>query len=455
MNKMRNIFALLIVLAAFSIQSVAQNNVLDEVVWIVGDEPILKSDVEIMRLSLEHENAPVEGDPYAVIPEQLAVQKLFLHQAELDSIEVSESDVADDVNRKIEELVQQVGSEEALEMYRRQSIKDLRRQLTKMYVDQQKIDQVRRNIIGTETATPAEVRRYFKLVPEDSLPLVPEQVEIQIITETPMIPQTEIDRVKAELMDYAERINNGSSFAALARMYSQDGSAEVGGELGFTGRAEWVKEFADVAFSLTDPKTVSKIVRTEFGYHIIQLIERKGDKVNCRHILRRPEISEEELSKTQTLLDSVATLIRDNKITFDQAVYMYSEDTDTRNNHGLMSTVDMTTGMQTSRFTMSELHYAYQSIAKQVENMQVGEVSNAFRMQGNKGLMVCSVIKLKNRIPEHKADITADFQLLKGIVDNKRSEDIIENWIKNKISTTYVKIKDDWKRTGYKYNWLK
>jgi len=455
MKMFRYIFCLLVLATAFAVQINAQNNVMDEVVWVVGDEPILKSDVEILRLSMEHENTPIEGDPYVVLPEQLAIQKLFLHQAELDSIEVSDSDVRGEVDSKINELIGQAGSEENLVMYRKQSIKDIRSQLTRMYVEQAKVEQVRRKIIGGESATPAEVRRYFKQIPEDSLPTVPTQVEVQIIQETPYIPQEEIDRVKADLMDYADRINNGSSFATLARMYSQDGSAPQGGELGLTGRAEWVKEFSDVAFSLTDPKTVSKIVKTEFGYHIIQLIERKGDKVNCRHILRRPEISEEETKKTLSRLDSVANLIREDKLQFDQAVYMFSEDIDTRNNQGLMSTVDMMTGMQTSKFTMEELHYYYQNVAKMVEEMNVGEVSKAFRIQSKKGLPACAIIKLKTRIPEHKADITADFQLLKEIVNQKHNEEVVEKWVKEKIKNTYVKIKDEYKRDGYKYSWVK
>lgn len=431
------------------------NNVMDEVVWVVGDEPILKSDVEIMRLSMEYDGTPLEGDPYKVLPEQLAIQKLFLHQAELDSIEVSEAEVSIDVDARLEELIKSAGSEENLVAYRKQSIRELRRQLTSMYIEQSKIQQVRHKIVGDETATPAEVRRYFKDVPVDSLPIVPTQVEIQVISESPVVPQEEIDRVKAELMDYAERINNGSSFAALARMYSQDGSAELGGELGFTGRAQWVKEFSDVAFALTDPKTVSKIVKTEFGYHIIQLIERRGDKVNCRHILRRPEIPEVEVQKSLSRLDSVATLIKEDKLPFEQAVYMFSDDIETRNNHGLMSSMDPLTGLQTSRFTMSDLHYMHQDVAKVVEGLKEGEVSKAFRMQGNNGMLVCSIIKLKKRIPEHRADITADFQLLKEMVNEKHNEEIVDNWVKEKIKTTYIKIKDDYKRTGYKYDWIK
>ena len=431
------------------------DNVLDEVAWIVGDEPILKSDIEMQRLAAEYNRTPIEGDPYVVIPEELAIQKLFLHQAELDSIEVTEADVQNYVENEVQRQVKIAGSERALETYRNMTMKQIRAQVTQSMIDQYKMIQVRNKIIGDVNATPAEVRRYFKDIPKDSLPTIPTQVEIQIISETPMVTQDEVDRIKGELMEYAERVNKGESFAMLARLYSEDGSALNGGELGFKGRAELVPEFSTVAFALTDPKTVSKIVKTEYGYHIIQLIERRGDKVNCRHILRTPEISMAETRKTLARLDSVANLVRTEKLAFDQAVYIYSEDKDTRLNNGLMAYADPNDGTLTSRIRMDELHRAYQDIALVVEKMHIGEVSDAFPMRNRNGMKACAIIKLKNRIPEHKADITDDFQILTDIVNEKRSEEIVQKWIENKIKTTYVRIKDGWKRSGYKYNWLK
>lgn len=433
----------------------AQNNVLDEVGWVVGGEPILKSDVEMIRLQAEFEHNPIKGDPYTTIPEELAIRKLFLHQAELDSIEVTAAEVADRVEERLQQLIEQVGSEEALVEYRNQPIKELRNQLTKSFIEEFKIYKVRSKIIGDYKVTPAEVRRYFKNIPVDSLPTVPAQVEVQIITESPYVSPEEIERVKGELVSYAERVKKGESFATLARLYSMDGSSVRGGELGFMGRAELVPEFSSVAFSLTDPKTVSKVVKTEYGYHIIQLIERKGDKVNCRHILRRPEISQEEIDKTLVNLDSIANQIRAGKIDFEHAVLLFSEDKDTRNNHGIMAYTDMTNGTQSSKYKLEDLHRLHQDIAKVVEKLKVGEISDAFVMDGNSGMKVCSIVKLKNKIPEHKADITDDFKLLTEIVNEKKSEEIIDDWVKEKIKTTYISIKNSWKRTGYKYNWTK
>lgn len=446
---------ILIALCMAGLAAQAQNdNVLDEVAWIVGDEPILKSDIEMQRLAAEYNRTPIEGDPYVVIPEEIAIQKLFLHQAELDSIDVSEADVSSYVDAEVQRQVSIAGSEKALENYRNMTMKEIRAQVTQTMMDQYKMMRVRDKIIGDVTATPAEVRRYFKDIPKDSLPTIPTQVEIQIISETPMVTPDEVARVKGELMEYAERVNKGESFAMLARLYSEDGSALNGGELGFKGRAELVPEFSTVAFALTDPKTVSKIVHTEYGYHIIQLIERKGDKLNCRHILRTPDISPAETRKTLARLDSVANLVRTEKMPFDQAVIMFSEDKETRLNNGLMA-ITGEDGSLTSRIRMDVLHRAYQDIALKVEKMHIGEVSDAFPMRNRNGMKACAIIKLKNRIPEHKADITDDFQVLTEIVNDKRSEEIVQKWIENKIKTTYVRIKDGWKRSGYKYNWLK
>ena len=208
-----------------------------------------------------------------------------------------------------------------------------------------------------------------------------------------------------------------------------------------------------MAFSLTDPKTVSKIVKTEYGYHILQLIARKGDKVNVRHILRKPKLSEAEIQKTLVRLDSVVTDIRAKKYSFNEAVQVISDDKDTRNNHGLMVNANMQTGVQTSRFQMKDLP---QEVAKVVDTMRVGDVSAPFTMINKNGLEVCAVVLLKNRYPGHKADITEDFQMLTEIVSNKKQEEILENWIKEKQKSTYISIKDGWKKTDFKYpGWIK
>ena len=431
----------------------AQTNIVDEIIWVVGNEPILLSDVEETRISSEAYGQPVDN-PYCTIPEQIAVNKLFVHQAELDSVTVSESDVIRAVDNRISESIQAFGSREALEQMYGRSVSQMRENLKKQYREQMMAEEVRQKLTTDVKATPAEVREYFKSVPADSLPFIPTQVEVQIITSVPEVPRAEVERIENKLREYARRVNNGEAdFSTLAKFYSEDGSARNGGELGYMGRNQLVPEFANVAFTLNDPKKVSKIVRSEYGYHIIQLIDKKGDKINVRHILLKPHIDDSEIEKGIARLDSIADDIRANKFTFDAAALALSDDKDTRNNHGLMANVDQQTGTVSSRFEMQDLPA---DIAKVVDTLSVGQISRAFRMTNDKGHEVCAVVLLKNRIEGHSASMTEDFQALRDVVVNKRKEEKIEQWIQDKIKTTYVRISPDWRNCDFHYKgWVK
>lgn len=431
----------------------AQTNIVDEIIWVVGNEPILLSDVEETRISSEAYGQPVDN-PYCTIPEQIAVNKLFVHQAELDSVTVSESDVIRAVDNRINESIQAFGSREALEQMYGRSVSQMRENLKKQYREQMMADEVRQKLTTDVKATPAEVREYFKNVPNDSLPFIPTQVEVQIITSVPEVPRAEVERIENKLREYARRVNSGEAdFSTLAKFYSEDGSARNGGELGYMGRNQLVPEFANVAFTLNDPKKVSKIVRSEYGYHIIQLIDKKGDKINVRHILLKPHIDDSEIEKGIARLDSIANDIRANKFTFDAAALALSDDKDTRNNHGLMANVDQQNGTVSSRFEMKDLPA---DVAKVVDTLSVGQISRAFRMTNDKGQEVCAVVMLKNRIEGHPANMTEDFQTLRDVVVNKRKEEKIEQWIKDKIKTTYVRISPDWRNCNFHYEgWVK
>lgn len=436
----------------------AQDNVIDEVVWVVGDEAILKSDVEEARMDALYRGRPFNGDPYCIIPEELAVQKLLLNQAKLDSIEVSESEVIQQVDMMVNMYVEEVGggSMEKLEEYFNKSATQIRETLRENARDGLTVQRMKSQLVGEVKVTPAEVRRYFKDLPQDSIPYVPTQVEVQIIVLKPKIPMSEIENVKSRLRDYADRVTKGETeFSTLALMYSEDKSSAIrGGEVGFMGRGMLDPAYANVAFSLQDPKKVSKIVESEFGFHIIQLIEKRGDRVNTRHILLRPKVSEEELTKTCARLDSIADDIRNNKFTFDDAATVLSQDKDTRNNHGLMVNVNENTGVTTSRFEMQDLP---QDVAKMVDQMNVGEVSKAFTMVSEKdGKEVCAIVKLKSKINGHKATISEDYQALKSIVEEKRKEEIIHKWILQKQKQTYVRINPKWQKCEFKYpGWIK
>lgn len=447
---MKNILVTL--LSVFTLYSQAQLNVVDEVIWVVGDDPILLSDVEETRLQAEMEGNPFEN-PYCTIPEQLAIQKLFLHQAELDSIEVGEVEVLREANERINFFVQNLGSRENVEKHFHLSIPQLREKLKKTARQRSMIQQIERKLFGDIKITPAEVRAYFNDLPEDSLPLIPTQVEVQIITSHPQATRQEIERVEEKLREFARRVNEGETeFSTLAKIYSQDpGSARLGGELGYSGKNQFVPEFSNVAFALNDPKKVSKIVRTEFGYHIIQLIDKKGDKANFRHILLKPEIADSVFTKELERLDSIAADINRGTFTFEAAAIELSDDKSTRNNHGIMVNTDRSTRKVTSRFAMKDLP---SDIARVVETMEVGDISKAFLYKNEQGQDVCAILKLKSRIPAHRANMTEDFQVLKDVVQSKRSEVMRKKWIEEKQRTTFIRINPEWRNCNFEYpNW--
>ena len=431
-------------------QLTAQDNVIDEVVWVVGDEAILKSEVEQERIRAQYEGRKFDGDPYCVIPEELALQKLFLNQAAIDSIEASESDVLSQVEYQMNAYITQIGSLEKVEEYFDKSSMDIREELRESARRMLTMQMMQRELMKDVKVTPAEVRRYFKNLSSDSIPYIPTQVEVQLITIEPQIPEEEIDRVKARLREFTDRINSGeTSFSTLARLYSEDkGSALRGGELGFMGKGQLVSEYANVAFNLNDPKKVSKIVESEFGFHIIQLIEKRGDRVNSRHILLKPQVAEQDLMDALSRLDSIADDIRNNKFTFEDGATHISSDKETRMNKGLLPNPN--TG--TSKFEMQELP---QEIARAVNTMNVSEISKPFIMINSKGKEVCAIVKLKSRVKGHKATLAEDFQALKDVVLEKKRAEKIEKWIKEKQKSTYVRINEKWRNCDFKYpGWI-
>lgn len=440
-------------LAFLPVFACAQKNVVDEIIWIVGNEPILLSDVEEMRISAELSGTPIEN-PYTVIPERMAVNNLFIHQAELDSVEVSEADIIRGVDDQINDYIQTYGSREAVEQISGRKISQLRENFKHQMRETEMVRTVQRNLTQDVKVTPAEVRRYFERMPKDSLPFIPTQVEVQIITSNPKVSRAEVERIEAKLRDFSKRVNSGESeFSTLAKFYSEDGSARNGGELGYSGKNQWVPEFANVAFSLNDPKKVSKIVRSEYGFHIIQLIDKRGDKINVRHILLKPKIEESEFKRCIARLDSIASDIRAEKFSFDAAAQALSDDKDTRNNHGLMANVDPQMMTVSSRFQMKDLP---QDIAKVVDTLKVGQVSRAFRMINKNGQEICAIVRLKNRIEGHHATMTEDFQALREVVLNERREKKIEDWIQSKINSTYIRISPNWRSSDFKYKgWIK
>ncbi len=429
-----------------------KKNVIDEVAWIVGDNAIYKSEIEDEYAQMRSQGISPGGDPYCVIPEQLAVEKLYLHQGKLDTIEAPVSQLSSRVDMQMNFFVKGLGSREKVEEYFRKPWNALRDEvLEKMKANYIK-ETVQDNLTKNVKATPNDVKKYFAKLPADSIPYVPMQVEVQIIQLNPMIPKQEIEDVKARLRDYTDKINKGEAdFYTLAVLNSQDpGSAMKGGELGFANRSDYVPEFANVAFNLNDPKKVSRIVETEYGFHIIQFIERRGDQVNVRHILLRPKVNDKDLRDAVMRLDSIRKEIVAGSLPFDYAAVRISQDKDSRNNKGIMINSNQESErFGTTRFEMQDLP---PEIAQRIENMQPGDMSEPFILTDpKKNQEVAAIVRLQARIPGHSANLAEDYNMLKHMYENHTKEKIIKDWVEKKIKDTYVHISDGWNNCEFHY----
>lgn len=446
----RILTAIAVAISATTLYS--QTNVIDEVAWVVGDQPIYRSEIEEMYQQMLYDRTPIDGDPYCIVPEQLAIEKLYLHQADIDTVVAAETMVQQQVDSRINMLITQLGSREKIESYFRKPLPEFREQLSETMRNNYRIMQVQNSITRDMKTTPADVRRYFDALPQDSVPFVPLQVEVQIITLNPDIPRQEIEDVKARLRDFSDRVTRGeTSFSTLAILYSEDeGSSPRGGEIGFLGRGHLEPEYAAAAFNLNDPAKVSKIVETQYGYHIIQLIEKRGDRINTRHILLRPKVSPADLNRSRERLDSIRTDMLDGKFTFEQATAYISQDKDTKNNRGVM--VNNQNG--TIRFEMSQLP---QEIARVVNDMQPGDISPAFVMKDpNKSTDIVAIVKLTARIDAHRANLSDDYQQIKGMYESSAKANKLREWIERKIKDTYIRIEDGWRDCQFEHNgWVK
>lgn len=426
--------------------AVAQDNVIDRVEWVVGDKAILRSDIEeTIRYWLSN-GRQFDGDPYCIVGEDLAIQQLFIHQAAIDSVEVDEAGIMRQVEAQMDYVIRQIGSKEKLEEYFDKTSSEIREMYREQLYNMEMMEAMKRKLVGDIKLSPLMVRRFCDSLPKDSFPYVQEQVEVQVITLEPEIDIEEIERVKGELRDYTERVTNGeTSFSTLALLYSQDpGSARNGGELDFKGRGEFQPEFAAVAFNLTDPNKVSKIVETEYGFHIIQLVEKRGDRVKVRHILRKPEYSSDNIKKMLLRLDSISTDIKDKKFTFEEGAEVISHDKDTRNNYGIMYNKNKAS----SYFTLEELPA---DVARVVDGLAVGDISQPFAWQLDNGKTVCAIAKLKSRTDAHIATFEDDYETMRTMYQMKLSEERVQAWIKQKQKSTYVRINSDNRNCEFKY----
>ncbi|WP_282037114.1 peptidylprolyl isomerase [Saccharicrinis aurantiacus] len=429
----------------------AQKNIIDEVIAVVGDNAILKSDVEYQYQQAVMQGMSAKGDLKCKLFEQQLIQKLMLNQAILDSVEVSENNVINEVDRRMNEFINRAGGKEKLEEWFNKSVLQIKKEQMKTVREQIMTESMQRNITENIEPTPSQVRAYYRKTNQDSLPMVPVQYQIQKIAAYPKIEQKEIDAVKNKLRDFQKQVADGRDFSTLAVLYSEDpGSATTGGDLGWSTRGTFVPEFANVAFNLQEKDKVSKVVETEFGYHIIQLVDRKGERIHVRHILLKPKISSQSNNDAIARLDSIKGLIDDEKMSFDEAALRFSMDKETRNNSGLM--VNMRT--QSSSFELSAIQDP--SLAKQLQRLKEGEVSEPFKIKDEKAKDVYVIIKQKEKIEPHRANLKDDYQLVQNIMTEKRRSDAIDDWVRQKQLETYITINEDWAGCSFDFkNWIK
>lgn len=428
-----------------------QKNIADEVVWKVGDEPILLSDIEFQKLRMRSEGIRFDGNPDCFIPEQIAVQKLFLNQAKIDSIEVNEQQVSRFVDMWLENAISQVGSKEKLEEYFNKKLSQIKEDERQQIYNNEIVRSMQQNITRNTQVSPSEIRQFFESIPVDSLPFIPKTVEVEKIVIKPKQDIAEIDRVKSKLREFTEAIQNGSrEFSTLARLYSEDSrTALQGGEYGLVGKASLEPEFANVVFNLGSTDRISSIVRTEEGYHIVQLIEKRGDMVNFRHILLRPTASQASLEEATSRLDSIHNYIKEGKMDFARAAELYSEDKDTYNNGGLMINRNQESEFEGSaNFRYEDLP---QDLAKEAYALQAGEMSKPFIHRLPNGQMEVVIIRLKAIHDEHKANMNTDFRVIKAMALAKKRERVIDDWIMRKQKETPIVIRGHYSDCSFRY----
>ncbi len=424
----------------------AQEQIIDEVVAVVGANYILASDVEAMYLQYKEQGQTSDARALRCrIFEELLFQKLMLNQAELDSVEVTDEMVNQTMDARFKYYIQQFGSQEKMEKFYKKSLLEIREDFRQTVKEQMMIDEVQQKLVKDVKVTPAEVRKMYNELPQDSVPVIDTEYEIGKITKEPAVSKEELDATKARLKALRERILNGESFNALAVLYSDDpGTARRGGELGFVSRGQLYPEYEATAFTLKRGE-ISDVIKTKAGFHIIQLIERRGEQVNTRHILLIPKVSDEELNKASKLLDSVAVLIRDKKMTFSEAALKFSDDPGKVNN-GLI--VNPNTG--NTKFNPSQLN---ETVAKIVASLKVGEVSDPVALLNDEGKQTIQLLYKFSETKPHKANLKDDYNYIQQWALNRKKSEVIDNWITNKISKTYFRIGPAYGDCNFQHNW--
>jgi len=448
-NGIHNAFLILLILLSASvpvtligqIQGKNDTIILDRVLAVVGNKPVLQYDLEAEYIQALQSGYQIKDGLKCKIFEDILVRKLMVIQAEIDSLEVTDEDVNRLLESKLQYQILQVGSQENLEKMFNKSLLEIKKDLFASQKEQRLVELMQNKITEGVKVTPAEVQSFFKKIPAAEIPLREETVEIQQIAIKPQISEAERTRILNRLNELRKRIKNGESMTTLAVLYSEDaGTATRGGEVGLAPRNGLAPEYAAVAFNLLGNE-VSRPVKTDFGYHIIQTIERRGDLINTRHILMKPHPDPAEKQRVNKLLDSIAQGIRESKISFEEAVRLYSQDDKTKNNQGIVVFHDPNGGKNHARIQISQLSEELRSI---VGKLKVGEISDPYESTDDKGNMVYKIVKVKARIPSHKIDLKTDYEFIQDMALEDKKNKVVNDWIDKKITTTYHRINPDY-----------
>jgi peptidyl-prolyl cis-trans isomerase SurA len=451
---------IIITLLFFALPLFSQNRqpqVVDKVVAVVGKNIILQSDIENQYIQYRMQGM-AEGSAKEVrsrILEDLLLQKLMLNQAEMDSITVTDEQVEAELNRRIQYIISRFGSQEKLEAQFGKSMSEIKDEVRQASRDNMLQEQVQAKIMENVTVTPKEVKDFFNDIPKDSLPTISPAYEIVQIVKRPPVSIDEKLQVKDRLYQIRKRILDGeSSFSTMAVLYSEDpGSARQGGELGFYPKGEFAPEFENVAFNLRDGE-ISDVVETQFGFHIIQLIEKRDNMVNCRHILLTAKVPIESLEKAQNELDSVAQLIRNGDMTFEEACKKFSDD-DSKSNGGYLTNA-ATSGNWISLQDLQELEQAYpeyKNLAFVISRLDVGEVSDPIPMTTNDNKDAFRLVMVKRKTEAHQANLKEDYSLIQSWAIAQKRQEAVGKWVKDKAAKAYIRLDDAYKNYDFYYDW--
>lgn len=427
---------IVIVIISIFIQFNVSSQIIDKVVAVVGDEVILSSDIETQYLQYLSAGNTESPDVRCQIIEDVLYQKLLAHRAKIDSTDVSEDEVNQELERRLTTFVSQLGSKEAVEEYFGKSIESIKTEFYDIIYNQILSQRMQSSITSSVKITPEEVKQFFKLMRKESeLPLMPTTIEISQIIKIPEIADEEKSRVRKKLISFRERINNGEDFKVLSTLYSDDTeSAKNGGELGFVGRGELVPEFESAAFALKGDE-ISEVIETQFGYHIIQLIERRGEMINVRHILMKPKVSSAALLDAKTQLQKVEELLKSGELSFEDAAKNHSDDV-SKNNVGIL--VNPQTG--SSLFTVEQLPINIRYVA---ERMNEGDVSSISQFVMDDGKKAYRIIKIIKKTIEHEANLVDDFTQINDAALNAKKQQKISEWVSKNIKITFIRIDSD------------